>query len=784
MIGRLGWLAAVLLLSGCAAQRAFDEGQLLIAEGKYLEGFAKVEQARDLDPSNAKYRIYLANTRLATIGGMVSRAESARLQGRLTEAEKLYKAVQGLDPRNPMVGSGLAAIDAQRRHQVLAAEAETNFKNDDLAEAEEQVRKILTEDPQHREALHLQRRIAERRTQEKSPEARLAAAFRKPITLEFREAALRSVFDMISKVSGINFFFDKDIRPDLKANITARNTSVEDAIRLLLITNQLEQKVLNENSLLIYPSTPQKLKDYQTLVVRSFYLANADAKHVAGTLKTLLKTRDIVVNEKLNLVIIRDTPEAVRMAEKLVALEDIGEAEAMLEVEVLEVKRSRLLDLGIRFPDQIALSLASPEGGSLTLKDLYNLDSSKVNVSMNSLVLNLKKEDSDSNILANPRIRVKNKEKAKILIGDRVPVITTTSTSTGFISDSVNYVDVGIKLEVEPHIYLDEEVAIKISLEVSSLVREVISRSGTLSYQIGTRNASTVLKLKDGETQVLAGLINDEERNSANRIPGLGDLPLFGRLFSSQKDDAQKTEIVLAITPRLIRTVRRPDLWMAEFETGTESSLGRSALSIATTTPEAEQKAAAPGRDAGAAQPAPGSAHEPAPAGRSGTASVVTPQPAAPGAAINPLPGTAPVAMPGAGMTLSWQAPSQVKVGDQFSAVLRLQSQHGLSGLPLLIAFDPTAVQVVSIMEGDFLKQAGGQSTFSSRVDPQTGQIFVGAVRQNGAINGTGTVLTVNFRAASASPNTKVQLLSANPEPQPPGGPVPLPVVHAFSISE
>ncbi|RYG08111.1 MAG: general secretion pathway protein GspD, partial [Burkholderiales bacterium] len=431
----------------------------------------------------------------------------------------------------------------------------------------------------------LKERIDEARSKQAKPETKLADSFRKTISLEFRDAPLRSVFDVIAKVSGLNFFFDKDMRPDLKASIFAKNTTIDDAVRLLMVTNQLEQKVLNENSILIYPNTPQKLKDYQPLSVRTFYLANADVKAVSNTIKTIVKTKDLVIDERLGLIILRDTPDAIRMAERIVAMQDLSDPEVMLEVEVVEMKRSRLLELGINWPNQLTLAPIQVDGVPLVLSDLRNLNRNNIKLGIGNVTINARKEDSDGSILANPRIRVRNREKAKILIGDRVPVITTTSNVTGFVSESINYVDVGLKLEVEPNIYLDEEVAIKINLEVSSLVREVISKSGSLSYQIGTRGASTTLRLKDGETQILAGLISDEDRSTSNKVPGVGELPLAGRLFGSTKDDTQRSEILLSITPRVVRSIRRPDLLTAEFESGTESNIGARPLVFAAPEP-------------------------------------------------------------------------------------------------------------------------------------------------------------------------------------------------------
>lgn len=791
-------MLVALLLGGCAGQKAFREGKELMASGKASEGLIKLEEAARLEPANLEYRMAVTNGRSEVVRRQLQGADLALGQGRLTDAENLFRAVQQVEPQNAMARAGQEAIAMERRHRQLLQAGDEMLKQGKWRELDEVVHTVLAENPNQRDARVLKSRIAEKKAAEKTPTAKLAAAFRKPISLEFRDASLRSVFDMISKVSGINFFFDKDLRADLKANISSKNTAVEDAIRLLLVTNQLEQRILNENSILIYPNTPQKLKDYQPLLVRSFFLANADAKNVANTLKTLLKTKDVVVNEKLNLVIMRDTAEAVRLAEKLVALEDVGEAEVMLEVEVLEIQRSRLSALGVQWPNQMTLSLSgsSSSGTSsatgstsastssssgMSLYNLLHLNSSAVNTALANMVINAKKQDSDSDILANPRIRVRNKEKAKIMIGDRVPVITTTSTSTGFVSESVSYVDVGLKLEVEPTIFVDEDVAIKLNLEVSSIVKQVTSNTGTISYQIGTRNAATVLKLRDGETQILGGLIQDNDTRSANKVPGLGDFPVLGRLFSSHQNDAQKTEIVLSITPRVLRTVRRPELVAAEFESGTESSLG-GALSLGSTTQEdnkADPKGGQPGRpaDGNVSQfgAAPGSSDANAQAKNSVPASDTNHQPmASAGRSGATTPQTANA------LNLSWQGPKSVRVGDQFSVVLRASTNQAISGLPLMIGFDAKELQVVAVNEGDFFKQGGGQTNFTQRVDPLSGQIVVAAVRQGNGVSGVGNVVMVTFKAMKANDKTNIELVSANSEPNVSIGNTPL--THVIAI--
>jgi general secretion pathway protein D len=574
---RLNIIAACLLLGACAGSQTFKEGNALLDAGQIDQGIAKLEQAARDDPHNAEYRIVLLNRKLKLVNAMNNRAANARLKGESADAQALYEQALSIDPSNQVARQGIAALAQDQRHQQVMGDAEALYQRGgeaNLTQAQELLRPLLAERPNQRDLLRLKTRFADAQTKLRPASGRLAAAYRKPVTLEFRDAPLRAVFDFISKVSGLNFVFDRDVDPALRATISVRDTSIEEAIGMLLSATQLEQSITGERSITIYPNNPQKTKDYQQLLVRSFFLANADVKTVAFSLKTLLKARDIVTDERIGTIIMRDTPEMIRMAERIISVQDVADPEVMLEVEVLEVKRTRGQELGIRWPDSAGLTLlGSGQYGTLNVGDLRHINGGNIGLELGSVKLNANKTDTDSNILANPRIRVRNKDKAKVLIGDRVPVITVT-TNNGVSADSVNYVDVGLKLDVEPNIYLDDEVAIKINLEVSSVVKEIVSKSGTQAYQIGTRSAATVLRLKDGETQVLAGLISDEDRTTANKVPGVGDLPMLSRLFGSQKDDSTRSEIVLSITPRVLRSIRRPELTAAEFNSGTESDVG------------------------------------------------------------------------------------------------------------------------------------------------------------------------------------------------------------------
>ena len=781
-------LVTSLLMAGCAGSRAYRDGNQLLNGGRIEEGLAKLEQAVKLEPRNVEYRITLATRRAQAIDAAVGAAERAFADGRLTEAETAYRRVQQIDPPNPKARQGLQALIVERRHRKLVTDAESRFAGggaEDLDAVLELLRPVLAENPNQREALNLKARVLEAKASREAPAAELAATFRKPITLEFRDAPLKAVFDAIAKVSGLNFFFDRDIRPDLKATVLARNTSIEDAVRLVLVTNQLEQRVLSRNSVLIYPNTPAKVKDYQTMQVRTFFLSNGDVKAVSNTLKTILKAQDLVVDERLGIIIMRDTADVIRLAEKLVNLQDLSDPEVMLDVEVLEVKRSRLTELGISWPTQVGLTPLAKNGETLTLEDLQHLNQSTTQVSIDSANATVRGQDDNADILANPRIRVRNKDTARILIGDRVPVITTTSTATGFVSDSVTYVDVGLKLEAEPNVHLDGDVSIKLHLEVSNLVREVTSKAGTLAYQIGTRTADTVLRLRDGETQVLAGLISDEDRESANTIPGLGDLPLLGRLFGSRRANRSRSEIVLAITPRLLRTLRRPDMVSAEFESGTQNAIGARSLTFASSDPETKEDAPSPAVPAASTRASGASvadvpAAAPVPASTDRAAPVTAPAPE------QKLQQGSAAEAPGSAPRLTWKLPEKIKAGEQFTALLHITSEEKLRGLPMLLSFDPQALQVVTVEEGDFLKQDAGSSDFSSRVDPIQGRVFVAAVRQNtsghdAGVSGAGTLLTVTFKAVRPAEKVQVQLLSVSPEPQP-ATPVSLPVAATLKI--
>lgn len=657
---RIGAVLAAVLIAGCAANPAYEDAKQLIALGQVDEGIAKLEQAVRNDPGDARLRNYYQSQRHVAVTQRLVRAEQAAQSGSYDEAERLYAWALKLDAGNAAALDGLQRVRRGRSHAARLDKAAEQLAQGDVQTAEATVRAVLSESPGNREARRLMARIGEAGLAATSPPPALKAASGKPVTLEFREASLKAVFEVLARAAGVNFVFDKDVNQNIKISIFVRDAGIDDIVKLILTTNQLEHKVLNDNTLLVYPDTPVKRRQYKDLVVRSFYLANADVKAAQNLIKSMIKTRDVFVDEKLNMLVMRDTPDAVDLAGKLLALQDLAEPEVTLEVEVLELGANKLQNLGIDYPDSVSIGVPATGGNTGLLPGNVILNSStdiRAFVANPVAVANLKQQDSTINTLANPRIRARNREKARILIGEKVPVITTTSTANVGVSSSITFVDVGLKLEVEPTVFLGDEVAIKVGLEVSSIL-EIIEFSGARAFRIGTRTANTLLQLRDGETQVLAGLIQDEDRRTTDKLPGFGDFPVLGRLFSTSNDTRNKTEVVLLITPRIVRNLDRPEMRVTRIPSGTESDVGVAPLSIKTTAPSSLSLASRNG---------------------SGPAAAVAPVPAIPG----PSGGNTPAAVATPRVALEASAPARVSPGQEFTLSLALP-QGGSAQLDLV----------------------------------------------------------------------------------------------------
>jgi general secretion pathway protein D len=569
----LGLLLPLALLAGCAS--VVDEAERLSQEGRYEEALAALDGERLRRPEDPALRTAHERQRERVVMQLAAQAELALGMARVEEAAALLARAQRLLPRQPRV---LSLADAVAQAQAA------------------------------------QQRLAAAPAVEAAPAppsaAQLGPAFQKTVNLEFREATLRQVFEALARSSGVNFVFDKDVRSDTRITVFLRQLSLDEAMRVILSTQQLDRKLLNAQTVLVYPNTAAKQREHQELITRSLYLVNADVKQAQALVRTMTKTRDLHVDERLNALVVRDTPEVVDQIERLLATIDLAEPEVMLAVEVLEVSADRLAELGLSWPTTLSLGVPGG-GGTVPLSTPLGGSGFRGLVANPALAATLRSVSGTARLLANPTIRARNREKAKVQIGERLPVFTTSAVANAGVSASVSYLDVGLKLDVEPSVQLDGEVIIKVALEVSNLLREVDGPAGSASkaYEVGTRITTTSLRLKDGQTQVLAGLINDQDRQSAVGLPGVSRLPMLGALFGVQRDQRNKSEIVMLITPRIVRNLQRPSGQAATQTSGTENQPGAAPLRLA----EQARAGVGGGRGAGRGAAAPAAAEAAAP---------------------------------------------------------------------------------------------------------------------------------------------------------------------------
>ena len=560
------------------ADEIYDLARLSINQGKWEDGLTKLNQLATLYPENPRYKMILKVQQDLYLANLIQQAEVKRQEKLFADSENIYKKVLSLDATNQRALDGLTQLRLTQKHAIVLENAKVAFDRNDLDTAQNALREVLAENANHPEARVLYEKIEDSRNKKITAIPQIKSAFKKTISLELKNVPIKTVFELIGKTANLNFTFDQTLGAELNTSIFVRNSTIEDAIQVILTSNQLAKKVLNENTLLIYPLS--RSQEYQEQFVRSFYLNSMDAKRAMNMIKTVLRAKDIYIDEKLNTLIMRDTAENVQIAEKLISSQDMIEPEVMLEVEVMEINRKNLEAIGVKFPTQVSVGVQGKSSttngavnttpGRLTLAELKSFNSGLGVFSITDpvLALNLLQQNTDSNLLANPQIRVKNREKAKIHVGDKIPVLTSIANSTGFVSQTVTYIDVGIKLDVEPTILLQNQVSIKVGLEVSNVTDQVKTDTGVLAYTIGSRNANTILQLKDGETQMLAGLFRDDSQRISNKVPGLSSLPIIGRLFSDKNDDKRKNEIVLLITPRILHNISPANAVYSLFPTG------------------------------------------------------------------------------------------------------------------------------------------------------------------------------------------------------------------------
>jgi general secretion pathway protein D len=602
-------LALCLTLAACASPALHDADQLAL-EGRHEQALAVLDAARAHDPADRALQAARQRQFELTVSVLANQAASARASGRTDVARDLLARLEALAPEHPRTVALREELQRDARHARLLAQADQALATGDTAQAQSLLRQVLLEAPGLPAARALQQRLSEI-APDAAPAGR-AGLSPKPLTLEFHDAPLRAVFESVGRSAGVNFVFDKDVRADNRVSVFLHDVTLDEALRVVLSTQQLDRKMLNATTMLVYPDTAAKQQEHQELVTRSFYLTNTDTKQAQALIKTMAKTRDIFVDERLNLIVVRDTPEIVQLIERLIASLDLPEPEVTLEVQVMEISTSLLDSLGVQWPDTVQFGVPN-FSGSITRDDRSHLTASILNP---ALVATLTGSAGTTNLIANPKLRARNHEKAKVQIGERLPVFTSSAVANVGSTTAVTYVDTGLLLEVEPSVQLSNDVVIKVNLDVTNLIGQVTGPQGSIAYRVGTRNATTSLRLHDGETQILAGLINDEDSKAIQGVPGASELPVLGRLFGVHTDTRNKTEIVLLITPRVVRNLGLPDAATLSGAGGNYANPGaastrlRADASVAMPVARGPRGGAAPAAEADAGAGAPPSAKD------------------------------------------------------------------------------------------------------------------------------------------------------------------------------
>jgi general secretion pathway protein D len=723
---------SIALLAGCAADGVRDDAERLMDQGDYEHAVQALEAGTARYPDSVQLRSRLVLARAQAQSQLIDQARAAESAGELDRAEALLRRATAFDGTAQRAGMLLADLQVARAQRDALQGANTLAGNGQVDAALRMVDQALKDNRRDPALLALQRRlqIAQRQAQLRGSQQGLAET--RPISLDFRDANVRNVLEVVSRNSGINIVLDKDIK-DQRITVYAKSVRFDDALDMILNVGQLSRKVLDSKTVLIYPNTPDKQREHQEQLVKVFYLANGDAKGAAAFLKSAMKLHEPYVDDRHHLLMLRDSLDNIQLAERLITLFDNPEPEVLLEAEVLEVSADRLTELGVSLPTQVTLTPLTLAGGTNLTLDSFPLHRGNVGVGLPAATINAKRTIGDVNTLANPKIRTRSGEKAKVLIGDKIPIITTTTTPgvAGFVSESVSYQDVGIKLDVEPEVFPDDDVAIKLNLEVSALGTETKTASGTIAYQISTRNASTLLRLHDGETQLLAGLISSDERASTAGLPGLADVPILGRLFSDQTNSHSKTELVLSITPHIVRG--QPHLNAAESEAWVGTEMFQRLKPVG-------------GRFDNEAP------SNPAAVAESSRAITALPAPGSPASAPVPVAsqGGAPHVDAGSPATIAWTAPASVKVGGVFTAQLQLRTGVPIGTLALSLRYPADLLGLVGFADSPDMPEAAPSGPPAAHNEPDNqGVIDLARVVAN-ASDVPLSLVRVQFKALKA----------------------------------
>jgi len=829
IVMKIAVLLGIVALAACTTGRtAFDKGQELERSGKFDAAVLKYAESVSTNPEQSEYRLAFLRASEAAAKLHLKSADELFAAKRYDDAYVEYESAMVMDPSQHRSKEQMDVIVKHRKSKLLFNEGAAYEKENKSKEAVRSYQKSLTYNPNNRESAEaVERLLKTRKVRAEGFELNLKST--KPITLKFKDAKIKDVFNIVTQLSGINFIFDEGVK-DANVTVYLENATFQQALDIICGMHKLNKKILNESTVIVYPKSPDKTKQYEDLYVQTFFLNKLDAKKAVNLIRTMLQVKKIYVNEEMNTLVLRDSADVIEVARRILEANDVPDAEVVLEVEVIEVSKKNAESFGLALSRYaVDLHATGPSGkflnstfvstdavsasgtptvdpttgqtvnaaGTLTRSDtsqlvnLFRWGDYNGYITVPSATFNFGKTLGNAETLSNPKMRVKNREKAKFNVGTRVPITTTsTNGNVGGYSVNVQYVDVGVKLNAEPTIQLNNDVNIKVSLEVSSiLAREKIgSDNSTTVVTIGTRNIDTVLSLKDGETSVIGGLIQDTKSNNTQKVSILGEIPVIGQLFSNKENSGDKTELILAITPRIVRGITVSDPEIASFWSGLEDdpSLARQYESF-TQEPEFPAPAAKTPAVPGVVPPPQQAAVQPAPLNPVQTqpiksaepqlppvVPVVEPKPVADSSQqpVNPFVNV-PVGSPDPAnqgtsqpknpvepvvnapppqarrVALSVSAPSVVKLNQQFSADIMVSEANNLFSAPFKVVYDPAFLEALAITEGDFFNKDGKPSNFTSSIEAANGIVDARFFREanTGGISGSGRLFSISFKA-------------------------------------
>ncbi|MBZ5549843.1 MAG: type II and III secretion system protein [Acidobacteriia bacterium] len=720
----------VLCLLLCLSLPAFaDQAKTLYEKGADAEARQNYEQAYDfykqayaLKPKELRYRASFERTRFLAAASHVHRGQILRDGGKLEEARAEFQKALEID------GSSFIAQQELKRTQQMIQEAQN---------------------PQPQASAGSS--ALRRRLESAQGPVELAPISNVPITLKLTEDT-KVIYETIGKLAGINVLFDPDYT-SRRVKIELNGVTLEDALEVVSFETKTFWRPVTPNTIFVAQDNPAKRKELEQNVIKTFYLSNlsqpTELQDVVNAMRTILEVSRIQQLPSQGAIVVRGTPDQMALAQKLVDDLDKAKPEVVVEVAVMQVSRDKMRNLGINPPTSATVQLqpnintntsnsgtntnTNTSTNGINLNTLANLNATDFQVTIPQATATALLSDSNTKLIQNPQIRALDGQKATLKIGDRVPV-ATGSFQPGIGGVGINplvntqfqYLDVGVNVDITPRVHAGREVTLKMTLDISA-VTSYVNIGGISQPVIGQRKIEHEIRLKDGEVNLLGGMLEDQQTKALTGIPGLAQVPILKYLFSQTNTEHRENEIVFVLVPHIIRG---PDASKASgdmLDVGTAN-----AIELRRASKPAPPAASAPG--AAAQAPA-------APAVVPQAQPQVQPQPA------QPTP--APQAGNGNG-TFMFDPPSlsQTK-GATFTVNVMLSGGQNIYSVPLQLNYDPNQLQVVNVSNGGFLSQDGQAVALVHRDDPATGTLQVTATRPPGAggVSGQGAVVTLTFMA-------------------------------------